>query len=172
MCLDNFFTWIPVVAHCSVSQLCLILCEPNSTSGFLSSSVSQGLLKLTSSESVLPSNHLVLCHPLLLLSAIFPNIRVFSEALLCNRWPKYWSFNFIISLSNKHWRLMSLKVDRFGLVAVQTTLKSLLQHCSSKTSILWHSAFIMVKLSHPYMTTGKIIVDYMDLCQQSNVSAF
>ena len=106
----------------------------------------------------MPSNHLILCHPLLLPPSIFPSIRVFSkEPTLCMRWPKYWSFSFSISPSNKYSGLMSFRMDWLDLLAVQGTLKSLLQHHSSKASILQLSAFFMVQLSHPYMTTGKII---------------
>ena len=109
-------------------------------------------------ESVMPSNHLILCHPLLLLPSIFPSIRVYSnESVLCIRWPKYWSFSFSISPSNEYSRLISFRIDWFDLFAVQGTLKSLLQHHSSKASILQHSAFFMVQLSYPYMTTGKTI---------------
>ena len=107
-------------------------------------------------ESVMPSNHLVLCYPLLFLSSIFPSIRVFScELALLIRWPNYWSFRFSISPSNEYSGLISFRIDWFDLVAVQGTLKSLLQHHSSKASILWHSGFFMVQLSHPYMATGK-----------------
>ena len=109
-------------------------------------------------ESVMPSNHLILCCPLLLLPSIFPSIRVFSnESALHIRWPKYWSFSFNMSPSNEHPRLISFRMDRLDLLAVQGTLKSLLQHCSSKASILRHSAFFTVQLSHPYVTTGKTI---------------
>ena len=108
-------------------------------------------------ELVMPSNHLILCHPLLLPS-IFPNIRVFSnESTLYMRWPKYWSFSFSISPSNEHPGLISFRMDRLDLLAVQGTLKSLLQHHSSEASILRWSAFFIVQLSHPYMTTGKTI---------------
>ena len=108
--------------------------------------------------SVMPSNHLILCHPLLPLPSISPSIRVFSnESALCIRWPKYWSFSFNISPSNEHPGLISFRMDWVDLLAVQGTLKSLLQHCSSKASILWHSAFFTVQLSHPYMTTRKTI---------------
>ena len=128
-----------------------------STPGFPSSTISQSLLKFMSIESVMPSNHLILCCPLLLPS-IFPNIRVFSnESALHIRWPKYWSFSFSISLSNGYSGLISFRIDWFDLLAVQGTLKSLLQHHSSKASILWCSAFFIVQLSHPYMTTGKTI---------------
>ena len=107
---------------------------------------------------VIPSNHLILCRPLLLQPSIFASIRVFSnESVLHIRWPKYWSFSFSISPSNESSGLISFRMDWLDLLAVQGTLKSLLQHHSSKASILWHSAFFTVELSHPYMTTGKII---------------
>ena len=106
----------------------------------------------------MPSNHLILCRLLFLLTSIFPNIRVFSnESVLHIRWPKYWSFSFSISPSSEHSGLISFRVDLFDLLAVQGTLKSLLQHHSSKASVLWHSAFFIVQLSHPYMNTGKTI---------------
>ena len=106
----------------------------------------------------MPSNHLMLCCPLLLLPSIFPSIRVFSnESALCIRWPKHWSFSFNISPSNEHPGLISFRMDWLNLVAVQGTLKSLFQHHSSKASILWHSAFMIVQISHPYMTTVKTI---------------
>ena len=109
-------------------------------------------------ESVMPSNHLILCHPLLLLPSIFPNIRVFSnESAIRIRWPKCWSFSFNISPSNEHPGLIYFRMDWLDLLAVQGTLKSLLQHHSSKASILCRSAFFTVQLSHPYMTTGKTI---------------
>ena len=109
-------------------------------------------------ESVMPSNHFILCCPLLLPPSIFPNIRVFSnESVLPIRCPKYWSFSFSINPSNKYSGLISFRMDWFDLLAVQGTLKNILQHHSSKESILWHSAFLIVQLSHPYMTTGKII---------------
>ena len=133
------------------------------------------LLKLMSMESVMPSNHLILCSPLLLLPSIFPSIRVFSiESVLCIRWPKYQSFSFSISPSNEHSGLISFRIDWFDLLAVQGTLKSLLQHHSSKAPILQHSAFFMNQFSHLYMITEKNhSFDYMDLCQQrSFVSAF
>ena len=115
-------------------------------------------LKLMSTESVMPSNHLILCQPLLLLSSILPSFRVFSnESVLCIRWPKYWSFSFNISPSNEHSELIYFRMDWLDLLAVQGTLKSLLQHHSSKASILQRSAFFTVQLSHPYMTTGKTI---------------
>ena len=106
----------------------------------------------------MPSNHLILCRPLLLLPSIFPSIRVFSkESALCIRWPKYWDFSFKISPSNGHPGLISFRMEWLDLLAVQGTLKSLLQHHSSKASILWHSAFFIVQFSHPYMTAGKTI---------------
>ena len=123
----------------------------------LSITNSWSLLKLTSIELVTPSNHLILCCPLLLLPLIFPSIRVFSnESALRIRWPNYWSFSFTISPSNEHSGLI-FRIDWFDLLAVQGTLKSLLQHHSSKASILRCSAFLMVQPSHPYMTTGKTI---------------
>ena len=122
----------------------------------LSITNSWSLLKLKSIEWVMPSNHLILCCPLLLLPSIFPSIRAFSnESALCIRWPNYWSFSFSISPSNEHSGLISFRMDWLDLLAVLRTLKSLLQHHSSKASILWHSAFFMVQLSYPYMTTGK-----------------
>ena len=129
---------------------------PAARQASLSFTISQSLLRLMSIESVMLSNHLVLCHPFLLLTSIFPSIRVFSnESALHIRWPKYWSFIFSISLSNEYSGLISFRIDWLDLLAVQRTLKSLLQHHSSKASILWCSAFFMVQLLHPYMTTGK-----------------
>ena len=129
-----------------------------STSGLPVYHNSRGLLKLVSIESVMPSNHLILCGPLLLLPSIFPSIRVFSnESVLCTRWPKYWSFSFSISPSNEHSGLISFRIDWLDLLAVQGTLKSLLQHDSSKASILQCSTFFIVQLSHQCMTTGKTI---------------
>ena len=125
-------------------QACLSITKPRS------------LLKLMPIESVMPSNHLILCHPLLLLPSIFPSIRIFSnESALHIRWPKYWSFGFNNSPSNEFSGLISFRTDWLDLLAVQGTLKSLLQHHSSKASILQCSAFFIVQLSHPYMTTGK-----------------
>ena len=121
----------------------------------LSFTISQNLLKLMSIELVMPFNHLILCHPFLLLPSVFPSIRVFSnESVLHIRWPKYWSFSFSISPSSEHPGLISFRMDWFDLLAVQGTLKSLLQHHSSKSSIFQCSVFFMVQLSHPYMTTG------------------
>ena len=119
---------------------------------------SQSFLKLMSIESVMPSIHLILCRHLLLLPSILPSIRVFSnESVLHIRWEKYWSFSFSISPSNEYSGLISFRIDWLDLLAIQGTLKSLLQHHSSKASILWHSAFFRVQLSYPYMTTGKMI---------------
>ena len=124
----------------------------------LSITNSWSLPKAMSIESVMPSNHIILCHPLLLLPSIFPRIRVFSDGSnFCIRRPKYWSFSFSISPSNEHSGLISFRIDWLYLLAIQGTLKSLLQYHSSKASILQHSAFFIVQLSHPYMTTGKII---------------
>ena len=124
----------------------------------LSFTTSQSLLKLMSLGSVMPSNHLILCHPLLLPPSIFPCIRVFSSELtLCIRWPKFWRFSFSISPSSEHPGLIFFRMDWLDLLAVQGTLKSLLQHHSSKALILLHSAFVIVQLSHPYLTTGKTI---------------
>ena len=141
----------------SVDKLCPALCNPMdySTPGF---TISESLLKLMSIESVMPSNHLILCHPLFLLPSIFPSIRVLSSELaLCIRWSKCWSFSFNISPSNEYSGLISFRMDWLDLLAVQKTLKSLLQHHSSKASILQRSAFFIVQLSCPYMTTGKTI---------------
>ena len=124
----------------------------------MSITISWSSPKLISIESVMPSSHLILCHPILLLPPIPHSIRVFSnESTLCMRWPKYWSFSFSISPSEEHPGLISFRMDWLDLLAVQGTFKSLLQHHSSKASILWHSAFFIVQLSHPYMTTGKPI---------------
>ena len=124
----------------------------------LSITNSLSLLKLMSIESVMPSNHLIMCHPLLLSCSFFPSIRIFSnESVLHIRWPKYWSFSFSISPSKEYSGLMSFRMDWLDLLAVQGTLKSLLQHHNSKTLILWCSAFFIVQLSHLYMTTGKTI---------------
>ena len=124
----------------------------------LSITNSQSLLKLMSIESVMPSNHLIFCCPLLLLSSIFPSIRVFSnESALHMRWPKYWSFSFNISPSSEYSGLISFRMDWLDLFAVQGTLKSLIQHHNSKASILQHSAFFIVQFSHLYMTTAKTI---------------
>ena len=156
-------TIIPVLLKLqfsSVAQSCLTLCDPMncSTPGLPSITNSRSSLKLMSIESVMPSSHLMFCRPLLLLPPIPPSIRVFSnESALRMRWPKYWSFSFSISSSNEHPGLISFRMDWLDLFAVQGTLNSLLQHHNSKASILWHSAFFTVQLSHPYMTTGKTI---------------
>ena len=148
----------PSVQFSSVTQSCLTLCDPMDCSkpGFpVHQQLPESLLKLMSIESVMPSNHLILCRPLFPPS-IFPSIRVFfNESDLCIRWPKYWSFS--ISPSNEYSGPISFRMDWLDLLAVQGTLKSLLQHHSSKASILRRSAFFIVQLSHPYMTTGKTI---------------
>ena len=124
----------------------------------LSFTISQSLLKLMSIESMMPSNHLILCCPL---PSVFPSIRVFSsESALCIRWPKYWSFSFSISPSNEYPGLISFRVDWYDLFAVHGTLKSLLQNHNSKASVLQHSAFFMVQTSHSQVTTGKNSIDY------------
>ena len=133
---------------------------------FLSITNSQSLPKLMSIESVMPSNHLILCHPLFLLHSIFPSNKFVSNASALHiRWLKYWSFSFNISPSSEHPGLISFRMGWLDLLAVQGTLKSLLQHHSSKASILWHSAFFTVQLLHSYMTTGKTI----DLTRQTSV---
>ena len=144
----------------SVAQLCPTLYDPWSVAHQASLSItsSLSLLKFTSIESVMPSNHLILCCCLFLLPSVFLSIRVFSnESVLHIKWPEYWSFSFSISPSNEYSGLISFRFDWLALLAVQGTLKSLLQHQSSKASILLRSAFFIVQLSHPYMTTGKTI---------------
>ena len=144
----------------SVTQSSLTLCDPMDCSTLASLSVnnSRSLLKLMSIELVMPSNHLVLCRPLFLLPSIFPSIKVFSNELALGiRLPKYWSFSFSISPSNDYSELISFRIDRLYLLAVQGTLKSLFQCHSSEASVLQHSAFFRVQLSYPYMTTGKTI---------------
>ena len=177
--------WCTLNAHChrcSVTQLCLTLCIPMDYSmpGFpvlhyflKFAQLQSRVCSLKSIESVIPSNLLVLCCFLLLLPPIPPSIRVFSnESVLCCRWPKYWNFCFSINPSNEYSGLISFRIDWFDLFAVQGTLKSLLQHHSSKASILRHLAFFIVWLSsvHDYWKNHSF--DYIDLCQQSNVSAF
>ena len=132
------------------------------------------MLKLRPIKSVMPSKHLIHYHPLLLLSSIFPSTRVFSIESFCHiRWPKNWNFSFSISPSNEYSGLISFNIDWFDLLAVQETLKSLLQHHSLKAIILWCSAFFRVQVSHPYLTTGKTIaLTRWDLCWQNYVSAF
>ena len=144
---------VPDIQFSLVAQSCPTLCNPMDCScpAFLSITISQSLLKLMSIELVIPSNHLILCRPLLLQPSIFPSIRAFSnESVLHIRWPKYWSFSCSISPSNEHPGLISFRMDWLDLLAVQGPLKSLLQHHSSKASILWCSAFFTVQLSHPY----------------------
>ena len=147
-------TWVrspsQEVQFSSVAQLCPTLCEPWTAAlqASLSITNSQSLLKFMSTELVMPSDHLILCHPLLLLPSIFPSIRGFSnESVLCIRWTKYWSFSFSISPSNEYSGLISFRVDWLDLLAVPGTLKSLIQYHSSKASILWHSAFLIAQLS-------------------------
>ena len=146
---------------CSVAQSCLTLCDPMdcSTQASLSFTISWSLLKLMTTESVMPSNHLIFCCSLRLLPSIFPSIGVFSsESVLRIRWQKYWSFSFSISASNKYSGPISFRTDWFDLLAVQGTLKSLLQHHSSKISVLQLLDFFMVQLSHPYMLiVGKVM---------------
>ena len=146
--------------YCSVTQLCPIFETPWTAAcqASLSFTLSQSLLKLMSSELMMPSDHFILCHRLLLLPSISPSIRVFSNELALHiTSPKYWSFSFSISPSNEYLGLISLRIDWFDFLAAQGTLKSLLQHHKSKASVLWCSAFFMVQLSHLYMTTGKTI---------------
>ena len=148
------------VQFSSVAPSCPTLCYPmyHSTSGLPVHHQLPESTQTTSTELVMPSNHLILCRPLLLLPSIFPSIRVFSNELAFHiRWPKYWSFSFNISPFNEHPGLISFRMGWLELLAVQGTLKSLLQHHSSKASILLCSAFFIVQLSHPYMTTGKTI---------------
>ena len=165
-----------VTASCSIQLISHIqLFEPpriTAHQASLSITNSQRLPKLMSIESVMPSNHLILCRPFLLLPSIFPSIRVFyNESALCIRWPKYWSFTFNISPSNEHPGLISFRMDWLDFLAVQGILKSFLQYHSSKASILCCSAFFIVQLSHPYMTTGKTIA-LTRWTFVSNVSAF
>ena len=144
----------------SVTQSCPTLCDPRTTAcqAFLFITNSRTLLKLILIELLIPSKHLILCCPLLFLPSIFPSIRVFSnESVLCIRWPKDWNFSFSISPFNEYSGLISFRMDWLDLFAVQGILKSLFQHHSLKASVLWHSAFLMFQLSHPYMTTGKTI---------------
>ena len=148
------------VQFISVAQSCLTVVTSWNAEHEASLSItnSQSLLKLMSIESVMPSSHLILCCPLLLLPSVFLSIRIFSnESVLCIRWPNYWSFSFSISPSNEYSGLISFRMDWFDLLAVQGILKSLLQHRSLKASVLQRSAFFMVQLSHPYVTTGKTI---------------
>ena len=166
------------VQFISVTQMWLTLCHPMdySTQASLSITNSRSSLKLMSIGSVMSSNHLFLCYPILHLPSIFPGIRVFSnESALRIRWPKYWSFSFSISPSNEYSGLISFRMDQLDLLAVQGSLKSLHQHHGSKASNLWCSAFFTVQLSHPYMTTGKTIAlirqTFAVTTQQSVVTA-
>ena len=156
----NFAAWL--FLFCSVQSLSRVQLSATPWAAALQASLSiinpRSLPRLMSIELVMPSNHLILCHPLLLPPSIFPSIRVFSnESVLLIRWPKYWSFSFNISPSSEYSGLVSFRINWFDLLAVQGTLKTLLQHHSSKISILQRSAFFTVQLSHPYMTTGKTI---------------
>ena len=174
----SLFAWPPLslfpfliflsVQFSSGTQSCPTLCDLKdcSTPGFPVHHQLPELLKLMSIESVMQSNHLILCRPLLLPPSIFPSLRVFSnESVLHIRWPKYWSFSFSISPSHEYSGLIPFRMDWLDLLAFQRTLKSLLQHHSSKASILWHSDFFIVQLSHPYMITGKnYSFDETDLC--------
>ena len=158
----------PVVQFGSVPQSCPTLCDPMGCSmpGFPVHHQLPSLLKLMSIKLMIPSNHLILCCPLLLLPSIIPSIRGFSnESVLCIRWPKYWSFNFRVSPSNKYSGLISFRLDWLDLLAVQGTLKNLLQHHSSNASILWCSTFFIVQLSHPgHDSWRNHSFDSMDLC--------
>ena len=156
---SSLWLWT-LIQFSSLAQSCPTVCDALDCSiqASLSITNSQSLLKLRSIESMIPSNHLILFCPLLLLPSVFPSIRIFSnEPVLCIRWPNYWSFSLSTSLSNEYSGLISFRIDWLDLFAVQGTLKSLLQHHSLKASILWCSAFFMVQFSHPYMTTGKTI---------------
>ena len=158
--MDHLQRWSLCPQFSSVAQSCPTLCDTMncSTSGLPVHHQLQSSPKLISIESVMPSSHLILCRPLLLLPPIPPSIRVFSnESTLRIRWPKYWTLSFSISPSKEHPGLISFRMDWLDLLAVQGTLKSLLQHHSSKTSILRRSAFFTVQLSHPYMTAGKTL---------------
>ena len=148
------FSWVQSLSHVQLfATPWITACQAS-----LSITNSRSSLKLMSIELVMLSSHLILCRPLLLLPPIPPSIRVFpNKSALCMRWPEYWSFSFSISPSNEHPGLISFRMDWLDLLAVQGTFKSLLQHHSSKASILWRSAFFTVQLSHPYMTTGKTI---------------
>ena len=165
--LLKYVYWIHNIISSIQSLSCIwLFLTPWTASPHVSLSItnSQSLLKLMSINSVMPSNHLVLYHPLLLPPSIFSSIKKISQiskfsnkSIPCIRWPKYWSFSFIISLSNEYSRLISFRMKPLDLLAVQGTLKSILWHHSSKASVLWCSAFFMIQLSHPYRTTGKPI---------------
>ena len=157
---NSVFLLLKSVSQFSCSVMSKTLCNPmnHSTPGLPVHHQLPEFTKLTSIKSVMPSNHLIHCRPPLLLPSIFPSIRVFSnESVLHMRWPKYWSFSFNISPSSEYSGLISFRRDWLDLLAVQGTLKNLLQHHSSKASVLRHLAFFMVQLSHPYLTTGKTI---------------
>ena len=179
MCCSKRETWFYYLLSLSVQSVQLLspvqlFSTPLTAAHQASLSIanSRSLLKLTSFESVRPTNHLILCHPLFLLPSIFPSIRVFSNELaLCIRWPKYWSFSFSISSSNEYLELISFRIDWFDFLEAQGTLKSLLQHHSFKASILQCSAFFMYITSiHDYWKNRNF--DWTDLCWQSDVSAF
>jgi len=170
-CFIDYAKAFDCVQFNSVAQLCLTLCDPMDCS-MPGPPVHHQLLEFTqtmSIESVVPSNHLILCHPLLLLPSIFPSFRIFSsESALHIRWPKYWSFSFSICPSSEYSGLISFRMDWLDLLAVQGTLKSLLQHHSSKASILLRSAFFIAHLSHPFLTTGKTIALTRDRALSAN----
>ena len=161
----------------SAAQSCPTFCDlmDYSNKASLSITNSRSLLKLMSIESGMPFNHHIFCHPLLLLPSVFPSIRVFSsESVLCTRWPKYRSFSFSISPSNEYSGLVSFRIERFYVLAVQGTLKSLLQHHNLKVPVLWLSDFFIVQLSYPYMTTGKTIAlttNVSVFCQHTSLSS-
>ena len=165
-------TWniISQLFCCCCSLNHIRLCNPRDCSmpDSLSPTICQSVLKPMSIESMMPSNHLILCRPLLLCLQSFPASRSFPESALRIKWPKCWSFSFRISPSNEYSGLIFFRIDEFDLLTVHGTLRSLLQHHNSKASILLCSAFFMVQLSHPYMTS----FDHMDVCQQSDMSAF
>ena len=167
--------WTHIVVVVVQSLSCIWLFATPGTAacqGSLSFTISLNLIKLMSIESVMPSNHLILSFPLLLLPSIFPYIRVsFNEQALGIRWPKYWSFRFSISPSIEYSELISFRIDCFDLLLVQGTLRRLLQHYTLKALVLQHSAFFMVQLSHSYTTTGKTVALTKKLCHQSDVSA-
>ena len=173
---QNSFGQSYICCCCSVAQAFSALCNPmdSALQASLSFTISQSLRKLTSIESVVTSNHLILCRPLLLPPSIFPSIRVFfNKSALHIRWPKYWSFSFSITPCNEYSGFISFRIDWFDLLAVQRTLKSLLQHHISKAPILRRSHFFIVQLSHPYMTTGKTIaLTTWTVAGKVNISAF
>ena len=155
--VSEFYENMVLLPFCSVAKLWLIFATlwTAACQASLFFTISWSLFKFISTESVMPSNHLILCHSLLLLPSIFPSIRIFPNKLALHiRWPKYWCLSFSIGPSNEYSWLISFRIELFDLPAIKGTLKSLLQYHNSKASILWHSAFFMVQLSHPYMTTG------------------